>query len=172
MRQRTGRFPLYLQFQLFALALSLLFGRTAVAQGTGAMAHAGLFRIPVIYDSGGQTASALAVADLNGDGKPDIVVVNFFSATSDGAVGVPLNAGSGSFRPAVSYDAGGGIAISVAIADLNGEASLTSLWRITPPWACCWAMETAPFNLPSAMSVAAPLQAWARERTFHLLSPM
>jgi len=74
-----------------------------------------------VYDSAGQLAWALAVADVNGDGKPDIVEVNYTGTTSEGVVGVLLNQGKGSFRPAVTYDSGGIEGISVAIADLNHD---------------------------------------------------
>ena len=121
MKPKTVRYPLYFRFQLLALALILLTGMTSVAQGNAAIANTGLFRTPAVHDSGGQGASELAVADLNGDGRPDIVVVNSTGASFNGVVGVLLNGGNGSFRPAVTYDSGGSVGISVAIADLNGD---------------------------------------------------
>ncbi len=71
----------------------------------------------VAYGSGGDGAWSVAVADLNGDGKPDIVVGNFGSNN----VGVLLGNGDGTFQTVVAYDAGGAGAYSVAVADLNGD---------------------------------------------------
>jgi hypothetical protein len=51
---------------------------------------------------------------VNGDGKPDLVVAN------EGAVGVLLGNGDGTFQAAVSYDSGG-LGNSVAVADVNGD---------------------------------------------------
>lgn len=83
----------------------------------------------VAYGSGGYFASSVAIADLNGDGKPDLVVANSCETGSDGqsdcsaggTVGVLLNNGDGSMQPFVSYNSGGVAASSVAIADLNGD---------------------------------------------------
>lgn len=88
-------------------------GEVGVLLGNGD----GTFQAAVIYGSGGGPASSLAVADVNGDGKPDLLVANWFS----NAVGVLLGNGDGSFQPAVSYGSGGGLADSVAVADVNGD---------------------------------------------------
>ena len=61
---------------------------------------------------GGTGAVALAIADVNGDGKPDIV-----AATSNGAL-VMLGHGDGTFASGVTYGSG---ASSVAVADVNGD---------------------------------------------------
>ena len=71
----------------------------------------------VTYDSGGAFPASVAVADLNVDGKPDLVVVNDFSSS----VGVLLGNGDGTFQPAASYDSGGLFAQWVAVADVNGD---------------------------------------------------
>jgi len=47
----------------------------------------GTFRAPLIYSTGGNTPLSVAIADVNGDGKPDLVVVNGGSDT----IGVLLN---------------------------------------------------------------------------------
>lgn len=88
----------------------------------------GTFQPAVTYDSGGQSPSSIAVADVNGDGKPDLVVENCsFNGGSDncspgdGAVGVLLGNGDGTFQPAATYSSGGAMPQSVAIADVNGD---------------------------------------------------
>jgi FG-GAP-like repeat len=85
------------------------------------------FASPVDYGSGGYAPESVAVADVNGDGKPDIVVANFCGSNTScsgyaaGTVGVLLGNGDGTFRTAVSYGSGGYVASSVAIADVNGD---------------------------------------------------
>jgi len=78
-----------------------------------------LFLPAVTYPSGGAWPTSAAVADVNGDGKPDIVVANSGSNT----VGVLLGNGDGTFQPAVTYDSGGVYPWSVAVADLNGDGA-------------------------------------------------
>jgi hypothetical protein len=84
----------------------------------------GTFRPPVVYDSGGVLATWVAVADVNGDGKPDLLVTNLCVNTSscaNGTVSVLLGNGDGTFHAAVAYDSGGIAAESVAVADMNGD---------------------------------------------------
>jgi len=76
----------------------------------------GTFQAAMSYGSGGQDAESAAVADLNGDGKPDLVVAN-----GNGNVGVLLGNGDGTFQTAVTYGSGGAIASAVAVADVNGD---------------------------------------------------
>jgi hypothetical protein len=75
----------------------------------------GTFQAAVYYDTGGQALS-VAVADVNSDGKPDLLVAN-----NGGSVGVLLGNGDGTFQPAVTYSSGGPQTDSLAVADVNGD---------------------------------------------------
>ncbi len=66
----------------------------------------------------------MVVADVNGDGKPDLVVTNECASSSNcanGTVSVLLGNGDGTFQAAVAYGSGGYEANSVAVADVNGD---------------------------------------------------
>ncbi len=80
------------------------------------LGHDGIFTLMGTYRTGGTEAASLAVADVNGDGQPDLVVAN---AGSD-SVGVLLGNGDGTFKKAVTYPAGV-FSVSVAVADVNGD---------------------------------------------------
>jgi len=60
----------------------------------------------------------LAVADLNGDERPDLVVFDFGPST----VSVLLNRGDGTFLPRVDYRTGKGPS-DIVVADVNGDGS-------------------------------------------------
>jgi hypothetical protein len=126
-------------FVILILILILAIAFTARAQ----VAQAPIplkFRPAVAYESGGFGASSVALGDLNGDGKLDIVVANscisyddcpyndILDAVGHGTLGVFLGKGDGTFRPAVTYDSGGYvdpvIDPQVALADLNRDGKL------------------------------------------------
>jgi FG-GAP-like repeat len=83
-------------------------------------AHPGSFLPPVTYATQARAVD-VAVADLNGDGKPDLVVANLGPAPT-GSITVLLQdpAHPGAFLTGTSY-AGFGQPLGVAIADLNGD---------------------------------------------------
>ncbi len=85
-----------------------------------------VFLPPVSYDTGGAYAASVAIADMNGDGKPDLVVANNFNCPSgncetNGTVSVLLGNGDGTFQSAINYNSGGWDAVSVAVADVDGD---------------------------------------------------
>ncbi len=97
-------------------------GNVGVLLGNGD----GTFGTAVAHPSGSYGAASVAVADVNGDGKPDIVVANCSSTSSDcsgggGSVGVLLGNGDGTFQTAVTFGAGGNTPFWVAVDDLNGD---------------------------------------------------
>ncbi len=77
----------------------------------------GTFQAPVNYTAG-TTPQMVVVGDLNGDGRPDLVVANHGS----GNFSVLLNAGSGVFANAVSYATPNtGTPDAISIGDFNGD---------------------------------------------------
>jgi len=90
----------------------------------------GTFKTAVTYDSGGFYAVSVAVGDVNGDGKPDLVVANQANSlgnTETGVVGVLLGNGDGTFKTAVTYGSGSNGPFSVAVADVNEDGKLDLL---------------------------------------------
>jgi hypothetical protein len=106
-------------FFMIIFITTLLIAVTAVAQTQSTT----VFRGPTVYDSGGSLGWTAAVADLRGNGKADILVVNYsgVSGEGDGSVGVLLGNGNGTFQPTVVYDSGGGGTNNIVIADLNRD---------------------------------------------------
>lgn len=81
------------------------------------------FNTPRAYIAG---EVAVAVGDFNGDGIPDLAVVNGFSGPLPGGVvgvSVFLGNGDGSFQPRVTY-ALPGFANSVALGDFNHDGHI------------------------------------------------
>jgi hypothetical protein len=75
------------------------------------------FGFGVVYGGFGGNPQAAAIADFNGDGKPDLAVADLFSK-----VYVSLNAGGGIFQTPVGYPAGFGPS-AVAAGDFNGDGN-------------------------------------------------
>jgi FG-GAP-like repeat/FG-GAP repeat len=77
----------------------------------------GSFGTNVGYGTGrGSKPQSVAIADLNGDHKPDLAIANFSDTVS-----VFLNRGDGSFRARRDFRAGSGPR-SIAIGDLNRDS--------------------------------------------------
>jgi hypothetical protein len=61
------------------------------------------------------SAEFVVVSDVNGDGKPDLMV------STQGGVSVSLGNGDGTFQPGVLYESGVYWSVGVTVADLNGD---------------------------------------------------
>jgi hypothetical protein len=101
------------------------------------------FQTAVTYGTGGVAAHQVRIADVNGDGKRDLIVANACTSSancpfSPGSVSILLGNGDGTFQPAVAYGSGGDDAFSIAVADVNGDGKLDVL--VTNSYAdtgCC-----------------------------------
>jgi FG-GAP-like repeat len=87
----------------------------------------GTFESAAIYSAGVAGIVSLAIADVNGDHKPDLVIAGCgpvdgtCSNLTNSMVAILLGDGDGTFQPPVTYDTGSVDATSVAVADLNGD---------------------------------------------------
>jgi hypothetical protein len=99
-------------------------GGIAVLLGNGD----GIFQPVQTYPSGGGGASEVSVADVNNDGKLDLLVINFCDPapctnTLPSSIGVLRGNGDGTFQPAVTYSTGGFMAYGFAVADVNRDGT-------------------------------------------------
>ena len=83
----------------------------------------GTFETPILITTVGQIGewNALAVADVNADGKPDIIVAACCESNGDNEAAVLLGNGDGTFRSPAFFDLGGTTLSSIAVADVNGD---------------------------------------------------
>ena len=102
-------------------------GPFSAVAGTAGEPNGPIFVENATYGSGGAAPSSIAVADVNGDGKPDVIVLNqcgtgpSSTCSGLGVVSVLLGNGDGTFQAAQSYDSGGFLAIQVVVGDMNGD---------------------------------------------------
>jgi hypothetical protein len=102
----------------------------------------GTFKKAKTFHTGGFDAIGwLAIADVNGDKKPDLLVANYCATEcsyppTEGSVGVLLGNGNGTFQAVKAYPSGGDGTVSVAVADLNKDGKPDILVANCGPEAC------------------------------------
>ena len=85
----------------------------------------GTFGSSTLYTLKGTSYPQSVIAvDLNGDGKPDLVVANLNDKTGSGLVTVMLNKGDGTFPTQVTYPTSGNNPSSVIATDMNADGKL------------------------------------------------
>ena len=86
-----------------------------------------LFAPALISSAGGTGSDAIALADVNHDGKPDLIVGNGcasgFTCLYESVISVMLGNGDGTFQTAVYYQSGGVQPTSNAIGDVNNDGN-------------------------------------------------
>ena len=111
-------FTKFTAFRLGSVAFLLLF----VLSSMNASPLFGHFRP---YKSGVAFESSIAVGDVNGDGKPDLLTAGYFSEEGGaGEVGVVLATGKGKFGAFATYPTGGSFPSAIALGDVNGDGRL------------------------------------------------
>jgi hypothetical protein len=101
--------------RLDLVTANLRSNNVSVLLNNRAHAGTGTFQSAVNFAVGNDPRS-VAVADVNGDGRPDLVTANANSNT----VSVLLGNGNGTFQSAVNFAVGTN-PLSVAVADVNGD---------------------------------------------------
>jgi FG-GAP-like repeat/Bacterial pre-peptidase C-terminal domain len=89
-------------------------GGTSILMGLGD----GTFQPEARFASG--ISTSIASADLNGDGRPDLVTANYDPDTATGDLTVLLGLGDGTFQAPVHYGVGS-FPIALLVADFNGD---------------------------------------------------
>jgi hypothetical protein len=105
------------------LDLVVATGQVSVMLGTGD----GSFAEPVSYPAGSDSPSAVALGDLNGDGKPDVLAI------TNSSIAVLLGQGDGTLGNRRNFPPASRPAMAV-IADMNGDRTMDVAIAFLPPY--------------------------------------
>ena len=118
LRAQDGKPATFFVGDRFPVSLALLSSDVSAASGLlAAGALAGL--LPRTDYNTGKSPVAVALADFNGDGHPDIVVAN----QTDGTISILLGAGDGTFGTRTDITVGKAPS-GVAVGDFNGDNNI------------------------------------------------
>jgi hypothetical protein len=108
-----------------ALVANAYNGTLGVLLGNGAGGFILQKNSPVPVINGNFGPEDLAIADVNGDNKPDVLTAN----SGDDTIGVLLGNGAGGFTSYANYSVGGNsyTPLKVAVSDINGDGKLDAL---------------------------------------------
>ena len=125
-----------------------------VLLGTGT----GTFGAVTTYSTGtGSQPYGIAVADVNGDGRPDLLTANYAGSTA----GVLLGTGAGTFGTVTSYSTGASSSpFAIAVADVNGDGQ-PDLLMADPTTSSAAVLLGAVFTAPPDLVISTPGQAIA-----------
>src|SRR6188474_2331007 len=112
--RQTARSGRRLLVGLMLVAALLPTATPALAQACGGFT----FGPPISLPNGGAAPLAPLVADLNGDGLPDLALVN---NDSDNIAVLFALSSPGSFNPPLTFPTGGQFPVALAVADLNED---------------------------------------------------
>jgi Bacterial Ig-like domain (group 3)/FG-GAP-like repeat len=85
-----------------------------------------IFSIPPTFSSGGKLAGLIEVGDVNGDGRPDIVILNDCVSDTDctqSSIAVLLGNGDGTYQSAILTNTGA-VSATLTVGDFNRDGKL------------------------------------------------
>jgi hypothetical protein len=126
----------------------------------------GTFAAAVSYDLSGHGAGVVAVADVNGDAVPDVLVASCGSSSCSSSVGVLFGRGDGSLQAVVLYGSGGYGAASVGVADVNGDLRPDLLVATCGTSSCSAGAVGVLVNTPAPFNIAPTADAYVRAGTW------
>ena len=106
------------------LAISTTIGVIQVLNGNGKGAFQSPVSVATSLGYGSTDRAAIAVADMNGDGFPDLIVSGTFTDDANNGVQIFLNNGAGTFTAGNSYGLGGWEEAPFVVQDFNRDGKL------------------------------------------------
>src|SRR6266571_3814259 len=114
----------YLLLPLFIFQIALTTDNALASSSQTSLTASAIFLQAPAYGSGGNSPGSVVGADVNGDGKPDLLVGGACpngDCMAGGTVSVLLGNGDGTFQAWVNYSAAPSGSGTVVVADVNGD---------------------------------------------------